>query len=91
MHLNSPFLALLLFTAPNLTSCRFLSQGPANVSLAAAERQLDGKLPNIVPSDFHFSGNIRTYYVQAEQVTWDYAPTGWDNVSSPMNFLYDEP
>jgi hypothetical protein len=40
---------------------------------------LDGKLPPIVPSDFHFSGTIRTYYIQAEQETWDFMPTGWDN------------
>tara|TARA_R110002060_G_scaffold76537_2_gene86996 strand:- start:664 stop:951 length:288 start_codon:yes stop_codon:yes gene_type:complete len=91
MHLNSPVLAVLLLTAADLTSSRLLSQIPANASLAAAERQLDGKLPNNIPSDFHFSGNVRTYYIQAEQVTWDYVPTGWDNVSSPMNSLHDEP
>lgn len=86
MHLNSPVLAVLLLTAADLTSSRLLSQIPANASLAAAERQLDGKLPNNIPSDFHFSGNVRTYYIQAEQVTWDYVPTGWDNwLGVPLN------
>jgi FtsP/CotA-like multicopper oxidase with cupredoxin domain len=40
---------------------------------------LDGKLLNVIPSDFHFSGNVRTYYVQAEQGIWDYVPSDWDN------------
>lgn len=44
---------------------------------------LDGQLPDIIPSDFHFSGNVRTHYIQAEQDTWDYAPSGWDNACSP--------
>jgi hypothetical protein len=41
--------------------------------------KLDGKLPSFVPSNFHFSGNVRRYYIAAEEVEWDYAPTGWDN------------
>lgn len=40
---------------------------------------MDGQLPSNVPTDFHFSGNVRRYYVAAEEVEWDYAPTGWDN------------
>lgn len=40
---------------------------------------MDGQLPSSVPIDFHFSGNVRRYYVAAEEVEWDYAPTGWDN------------
>lgn len=40
---------------------------------------MDGKLPSTVPSDFHFSGNVRRYYVAAEEVEWNFAPTGWDN------------
>ncbi|KAE8453962.1 hypothetical protein EG329_007738 [Mollisiaceae sp. DMI_Dod_QoI] len=47
---------------------------------------LDGKLPSIIPSDFHFSGKVRTYYIQAEQDTWDYAASGWDNwLGVPFN------
>ena len=41
--------------------------------------KMDGKLPSFVPSNFHFSGNVRRYYIAAEEVEWDYAPTGWDN------------
>lgn len=55
--------------------------GQCNASTAAAG--LNGKLPSIIPSDFTFSGNVRTYYIRAEQDTWDYAPTGWDNVCDP--------
>jgi hypothetical protein len=40
---------------------------------------MDGRLPSPTPSDFHFSGNVRRYYIAAEEVEWDYAPTGWDN------------
>jgi hypothetical protein len=28
---------------------------------------------------FNFSGTIRRYYVAAEEIEWDYAPSGWDN------------
>lgn len=40
---------------------------------------MDGALPQPTPINFHYSGNIRRYYVAAEEVTWDFAPTGWDN------------
>jgi hypothetical protein len=40
----------------------------------------------MAPSNFDFSGNVRTYYVAAEEVLWDYAPTGWDNwLGVPFN------
>lgn len=40
---------------------------------------LNGVLPstNSIPTNFNYSGNVRTYYVRAEQVTWNYAPSGW--------------
>lgn len=48
--------------------------------------RLDGLLPSPTPSDFHFSGNIRTYYIAAEEIDWDYAPSGWDNwLSVPVD------
>lgn len=47
--------------------------------LAKCAAGLNGKLPSPTPSDFQFSGNVRTYYVAAEEVEWNYAPTGWDN------------
>jgi hypothetical protein len=40
---------------------------------------MDGQLPSFIPSNFRFSGTVRRYYVAAEEVEWDYAPTGWDN------------
>ena len=40
---------------------------------------MDGVVPKPTPSDFHFRGTVRRYYIAAEEVTWDYAPTGWDN------------
>ena len=42
---------------------------------------MDNQLPskNSIPSNFTFSGNVRTYYVAAEQIAWNYAPDGWDN------------
>ncbi|KAL2004240.1 hypothetical protein VTN02DRAFT_4755 [Thermoascus thermophilus] len=47
---------------------------------------MNGELPYYVPSNFQFSGNVRRYYVAAEVVTWDYAPTGWDNwLGVPMS------
>ncbi|GIJ85942.1 hypothetical protein Asppvi_004813 [Aspergillus pseudoviridinutans] len=48
--------------------------------------RLNGQLPYYVPPNFHFSGTVRRYYVAAEVVTWDYAPTGWDNwLGVPFN------
>jgi len=40
---------------------------------------MDDQLPplNSIPSNFEFSGNVRTYYVAAEQIEWNYAPSGW--------------
>lgn len=40
---------------------------------------LDGQLPSKrgQPPGFVFSGNVRTYYITAEQATWNYAPSGW--------------
>lgn len=36
-------------------------------------------LPSPTPPGYVFSGNVRKYYVAAEEVEWNYAPTGWDN------------
>ncbi|KAI7720420.1 Cupredoxin [Hortaea werneckii] len=40
---------------------------------------MNGILPSPTPSGYVFSGNVRKYYVAAEEVEWNYAPTGWDN------------
>lgn len=50
---------------------------PTGLSTCAAA--MDDTLPPFQPSDFEFSGNIRRYYIAAEQVLWDYVPSGWDN------------
>lgn len=50
-----------------------------NRSRSTCTATLDGQLPSFTPSNFHYSGNVRRYYIAAEEVEWDYAPTGWDN------------
>lgn len=52
---------------------------PSEDSKQTCYSQLDGNLPSFTPSNFHFSGNVRRYYIAAEELEWDYAPTGWDN------------
>lgn len=54
-------------------------------SLQQCAQQMDGKLPSVTPSGFNFSGNVRRYYVAAEEVEWNYAPTGWDNWLGVIN------
>jgi hypothetical protein len=49
----------------------------ANRSLASCAASMNGSVPSSL--GFDFSGTIRRYYVAAEEVEWDYAPTGWDN------------
>jgi hypothetical protein len=46
-------------------------------SLASCSASMDGTVPS--SPGFDFSGTIRRYYVAAEEIEWDYAPTGWDN------------
>ncbi|KAI6867109.1 Cupredoxin [Hortaea werneckii] len=48
-------------------------------SLQSCANRLDGQLPSPTPLGYKFSGNVRRYYVAAEEEEWDYAPTGWDN------------
>ena len=53
---------------------------PANsTALSMCKTSMNGALPSPISSDFHFSGNTRRYYIAAEEVTWDYVPSGWDN------------
>jgi hypothetical protein len=51
----------------------------SNTSKTVCTVTLDGELPAFTPSNFHFSGAVRRYYIAAEETEWDYAPTGWDN------------
>lgn len=46
----------------------------------------DNQLPSWAGADFKFTGNVRTYYMAAEQITWNYAASGWDNwMGVPLN------
>jgi hypothetical protein len=47
-----------------------------NFTISQCEAMMDGHLPYSTPKDFEFTGNVRRYYVAAEYVTWDYAPSG---------------
>ncbi|KAL1963548.1 hypothetical protein VTN77DRAFT_7993 [Rasamsonia byssochlamydoides] len=48
---------------------------------------MDGALTGSEPTDFHFSSVVRTYFVAAQEVTWDYAPTGYNNwLGVPFDF-----
>jgi hypothetical protein len=49
----------------------------ATRSLASCSASMNGTLPT--SPGFNFSGTVRRYYVAAEEVEWDYAPSGWDN------------
>jgi len=40
---------------------------------------MNGALPSATPPGFAFSGNVRQFYIAAEEIEWNYAPTGWDN------------
>ncbi|KAI9737995.1 MAG: hypothetical protein M1834_009365 [Cirrosporium novae-zelandiae] len=60
---------------------------PTNyTALESCAASMDSTLPTPLPSDFHFSGNIRRYYIAAEEVLWNYVPSGWDNwLGVPLN------
>ncbi|KAL2222223.1 putative multicopper oxidase [Thermoascus aurantiacus ATCC 26904] len=47
---------------------------------------MNGALTGSEPIDFHFTGVVRRHYISAEEITWDYAPTGFDNwLGVPFN------
>lgn len=52
---------------------------PRSTSSTQCTTSLDGNFPVQTPSGFHYSGNVRKYYIAAEEIDWDYAPSGWDN------------
>ena len=49
---------------------------PSSTQMQACAASMDGKLPAATPLGFQWNGVPRRYYVSAEQVEWDYAPTG---------------
>lgn len=52
---------------------------PSSSSVPSCTATLNGKLPNQTPINFHPSGHVRQYYIAAEEITWDHAPSAWDN------------
>ncbi|KAK4997832.1 hypothetical protein LTR66_002819 [Elasticomyces elasticus] len=72
----SSFLVLALSLLSSATAAAVSSSSSVPQACATA---LDGVLPSPTPSNFKFSGNVRRYYVAAEEVSWNYAPSGWDN------------
>lgn len=84
-HLNY-FLILLTFPVLITFTNAGTTLNPSSSSIASCAASMDNTLPSPTPSDFHFSGTVRRYYVAAEEITWDYAPTGWDNwMGVPFN------
>ncbi|KAG9946576.1 Cupredoxin, partial [Aureobasidium melanogenum] len=67
----------ILFIAPDSTTPDQSMLASRQECEALMDYQLPGK--SSVPTNFNFSGNVRTYYVAAEEVAWNYAPSGWDN------------
>jgi hypothetical protein len=68
-------LIILLLQATLVVS----SVNPLNIAQCTAK--MDGSLPSFIPKDFQHSGNVRRYYVSAEIVPWNYAPSG--NLPNP--------
>lgn len=78
----SPLLSFLLTVALSFSVVAPTPIDPHETreeSLPACAASMNGILPSPTPSGYVFSGNIRKYYVAAEEVEWNYAPTGWDN------------
>lgn len=80
MASSTAFSAFLLSLAyRTVLATPFPAYSSSTPSLQACADRLDGELPSPTPLNYQFSGNVRRYYVAAEEVEWDYAPTGWDN------------
>ncbi|EME42637.1 hypothetical protein DOTSEDRAFT_26207 [Dothistroma septosporum NZE10] len=73
--------SILLAALPVLLSAVHSEATPTTYtpSMQACVASMDGQLPSTTPSSFNFSGNVRRYYVAAEEIEWNYAPTGWDS------------
>lgn len=68
--------SLLAAVAGTLASPSSTARSQNEDPWAECKAHLNGELPYYVPPNFQFSGTVRRYYVAAEVVTWDYAPTG---------------
>jgi len=82
---SSAFLLSLAYST--VLGTPFPASSPSSSSsFQACAIRLDGQLPSPTPLGYEFSGNVRRYYVAAEEEEWDYAPTGWDNwLGVPFN------
>ncbi|KAK4706048.1 hypothetical protein P7C70_g160, partial [Phenoliferia sp. Uapishka_3] len=62
---------------------------PADVnmtmSVESCSSRMNGKLPPFIPTGFNYSGTTRRYYVKAEEVEWDYIPSGENMTQLPGN------
>ena len=74
--LSSLLFVGLALAVPSSSSHR---QQPSSTPSSQCTTTLDGKLPAETPSGFRYSGTTRKSYIAAEEVDWDYAPSGWDN------------
>ena len=80
MSLSFELFALLSTSVTITYAAPISTSAPTNsTSLQQCKTLMNGALPNIIPTDFHNSGNVRRYYIAAEEETWDYLPSGWDN------------
>ncbi|KAK4554557.1 hypothetical protein LTR86_008412 [Recurvomyces mirabilis] len=59
------------------------TNGPSSSVLQACAASMDGQLPTPTPPGFNWNGVVRRYYIAAEEVNWDYAPTGVPLEKSP--------
>lgn len=50
------------------------------MSVQSCSARMNGQLPSFVPTGFNYSGTSRQIYMKAEEVVWDYIPSGWDNM-----------
>ncbi|KAI6883316.1 Cupredoxin [Hortaea werneckii] len=66
-------------TTTNPSSSSSSDQDPESPYLSSCAAGLNGVLPSPTPAQWDYSGNVRRYYIAAEEVEWDYAPSGWDN------------
>src|SRR5205807_5815236 len=50
----------------------------------------DGHWDAVAGSGSHLTGHLRTYYLEADEVVWDYAPTGRDGITGqPFDAVAD--
>jgi len=61
------------------TSAPSTATAPPTAVLQSCAASLNGHPPAVTPPGYDWNGVVRRFYVAAEEVEWDYTPTGWDN------------